>query len=85
MNIIAADASGRRRRVKGLPPGHPDIAGVLPGGRALFVEVKAWGGRLTPQQITFQADMITQGALVLTIRSVEELRQGLRAAGIEAP
>jgi hypothetical protein len=73
---------GRRYKIKGLPKGHADLAGVLPpDGRALYVETKSRGRGLTTMQEAWQIWVSRAGALVLTVRSVEELRQGLRAAG----
>src|SRR5215831_15949474 len=53
INVLAMGGrspAGTRRWVQSAPTGHPDIAGVLPGGRALFVECKSATGRLRPQQ-----------------------------------
>jgi hypothetical protein len=76
---------GRRYRIKALPTGHADLAGVLPPeGRAVYVETKAHGRALTAMQEAWQLWVGRAGALVLTVRSVEELRQGLREAGFPA-
>jgi hypothetical protein len=84
--LIAMDGRGRRRAIEGLPVGHADIAGVLaPIGRAVYVETKVPGRRLTSEQAAWQEAMKQCGALVLTVHSLEELRQGLRAAGVPAP
>jgi hypothetical protein len=84
--VYRAGRDGRRYRIKGLPKGHADLAGVLPpDGRALYVETKAQGGKLTVMQEAWQIMVGRAGALVLTVRSMEELRQGLWAAGREVP
>lgn len=82
-NVAGFKAEGRFFR--SLPRGHADLQALLPDGRALFVEVKGPRGRLSPWQIAWQDQMRRAGALVLTVKSIEDLRQGLRAAGIAAP
>jgi hypothetical protein len=83
---VPATERWEKRYIKPPPRGTPDIAGVLPpSGRALFVECKSRDGRLSPAQVQRQAVLRAQGALVLTVRTLDELREGLRAAGVEAP
>lgn len=87
-NVIATgsvSATGARRWVRSLPVGHPDIAGILPGGRALFVEIKRPGAQLSPAQVGMLKVLSTMGALALTVHSLDELRTQLRASGLEAP
>lgn len=87
-NVVAyaaTDHAGRRRYIHSLPKGFADLSLILPGGRAGFIECKAPRRPLTPHQLAWQARMIERGCLVLTVRSLDELRQGLRAAGIAAP
>lgn len=81
--MVGVKTAGRFFR--SLPKGHADLQALLPDGRALFIEVKGPRGRLSPWQIAWQDQMRRAGALVLTVRSIDELRQGLRAAGIAAP
>lgn len=54
-------------------PGHSDIAGTLPGGRAFYIEVKRPGQKATPKQAAFLARMASAGALVGVVHSVDEL------------
>ena len=83
---VVEEAGRPRRFIRGLPRGHPDIAGVIPpAGRALYVEVKSLRGTLTPHQAAWQDRMRQAGAVCLTVKSIEELRQGLRAVGVPAP
>ncbi len=58
--------------------GLPDIGGVLPGGRAIHVEIKRPGGKPSPHQVGAIAMLRKQGALVFVASSVEEAEQGLR-------
>ncbi len=83
------DATGRPVRF-GLA-GSSDILGVLPGGRNcspgrfLAVECKAPGGRTTDLQDQFLASVTQAGGLALVVRSMDDLRRGLREAGYEVP
>ena len=61
--------------------GASDILGILPGGRLLCVECKAQGGRLSPEQKQFLADVRELGALALVVRGWWELDEALREAG----
>jgi hypothetical protein len=64
--------------------GSSDILGVLPGGRFLAVEVKAQGGRLSPEQRQFLETIRGLGGLPLVVRSWKELDAELRKAGYAA-
>lgn len=83
--VADVSATGRRYWVRGLPKGFPDISGLLPGGRALFIECKSLRGTLTPEQRAFHDRLRAHGAVVLTVKSIGDLRQGLRAAGLDVP
>jgi len=88
INVIAmggTSPSGVRRWVQSAPKGHPDIAGVLPGGRALYVECKSGKGELRPEQVGMLEALTRQGALAVTVRTLDQLRSELRSAGIQAP
>jgi hypothetical protein len=62
--------------------GSSDILGVLPSGRLLCVECKApKGGRLSPEQRQFLAEVRELGALAVVARSFRELDTALRAGG----
>ena len=62
--------------------GSSDILGILPGGRLLCVECKAPdGGKLSPEQKQFLADVRELGALALVVRGWQELDAALREAG----
>lgn len=53
--------------------GHSDIAGVLRGGRAFFLEVKRPGEKLTADQESFLDDMAAGGAFCACVQSVDEV------------
>lgn len=62
----------------GSAPGIPDILGVLPGGKALMIEVKARRGKLSPAQQQFLEAARERGALAFVARSITDLQeQGL--------
>ena len=82
-NVGAArNPAGRLVRfgVKGMP----DIAGVLPGGHALFLEVKRRHGRMSPEQDRMQTRLMEAGALVSVVHGIAEVRAILKAYGLEA-
>lgn len=56
-----------------------------PWGLMLCVETKAKGARPTAQQISRQEHLRQSGALVLTVQSAGDLRDGMRAAGLDVP
>jgi len=60
-------------------PGMPDIAGVMPGGRFIGVEIKTGKSRLSKQQRAWKKRCIEVGGLYLTIRSIEQLDRELDA------
>lgn len=61
--------------------GSSDIIGILPGGRFFAVEVKAPGGRLSPEQKQFLDDISRLGGLAVMVQDWRELAQILREAG----
>lgn len=66
-------------RVKLLPPGHPDLAGVASGGRAVFIEVKAPGQRPRPEQAAFHAMLASLGARVFVASDADACEAEVRA------
>ena len=66
---------------RGLPKGFSDILAILPGGRAVFIEVKTQSGKLSPEQEKFIAKMQALGAIAGVVRSVSE---ALTLCGLEA-
>lgn len=56
----------------GLPQGFSDLFGVLPGGRAIFLEVKAPSGKPTEAQVNFIEQMQRLGAAAGVTRSIED-------------
>jgi len=84
------DAKSRtgRRPLRTAPTGHPDIAGMLRDGRALYVEVKAARGELTEQQAKFLERVRTAGGVAIVARSVDDVLAALpmpraRSAGLD--
>lgn len=56
----------------GLPKGFPDLFGIAPDGRAIFIEVKKIGGRVSDEQRRFINVMKGYGAIAGICYSVDE-------------
>jgi Holliday junction resolvase len=54
-------------------PGLPDIGGILPGGRALQIEVKAGRNNVTPEQVNFLVHARIAGAVAFVAWSVDDV------------
>lgn len=68
-----ASIKGRGRR-KNPMTGHPDIAGVLAGGRYFVIEVKRpKGGRFSPEQLAWRERLEAKGVLYIAATSVEDV------------
>jgi hypothetical protein len=79
---FAATHNGKRRFVKFGCRGQSDVGGVLPGGRALFIEVKRPGGDgPTPDQQWFIDTANRSGGLAFVARGVAEVEAALKAEG----
>lgn len=75
-------------------PGAPDVVAVMPNhngfsgapicGRMVAVEVKTGSGRLSKIQAETHKELSRRGALVLVVRSITDLEQGL-AGGLPLP
>jgi hypothetical protein len=71
-----------KRKAEGVRAGFPDMVIVLPAGRTFYIEVKAPKGVLSDAQRELHGRMREMGHLVLVAKSIDALRDGLRAAGI---
>lgn len=69
---------GPRRFKTGLPLGFSDLFGVIPGGRAAFIEVKSLKGKPSPEQFNFLRQMAKLGATAGVARSPEEAEKILK-------
>ena len=71
----------RNRVSYGLRVGSSDLVGVLgPTGRAVFLELKAQGGRLTAEQAHFLDQMRARGAIGAEVRSIDDAIAAVRGA-----
>ena len=75
--LVARGPTGRV--IRALPNGHPDLCGVIAGGRAIYIEVKSATGRVRPAQEKFLSMLRLMGALVIVARSVEDVTRWLPA------
>lgn len=70
-----------RRMPKFSLKGVPDITGVLPGGRALYIEVKKPKGVVSTHQKEFIRRATEAGALAFVARSPQDVHTELGMAG----
>ena len=64
--------SGGGRGHSGIPAGFPDLLGVIPpSGRAIYVEVKAPGGKPTPAQLHYLDMVRSRGAVAFWADSTD--------------
>ena len=75
-------AAAARLKLMGVRPGVPDLAFILPGGRAGFIELKAGRGTLSDDQKAFRINALTQGAFWAEARSISEVERILRGWGV---
>lgn len=73
---------GANRKRSGVVAGVPDCFCALPGGRVLWLEFKAEGGRLSPAQKVMHEGMGRLGHSVFVVRSIEDCREVLLVAGV---
>lgn len=65
--------SGRVGRVYLCPRGTPDRLAVVKG-RAIFIEVKTKGGKITTAQANAHADIVNAGGVVIVADSFEAFK-----------
>jgi len=73
--------TGAKLKRMGVVAGVADLALVLPGGRAAFLEIKGSAGRQSPEQRGFEAAARQAGALYAVARSVDEAHAVLKGWG----
>lgn len=73
--------TGARLKRLGMRPGVADMAIVLPGGRACFLELKSAEGDVSDEQIQFRADCERNGAPYGIARTPEQADAILRQWG----
>ena len=69
----------------GIPPGWPDITGLLPSGRFIGVECKAPGGRQSDIQKLIEREIRKCNGIYILARSPTDVRQRLESLGVELP
>ena len=85
--LAVLNRNGDRASLLAHPPadytgdGIPDLLMVWKG-RAIFAEFKVDGGKLSPAQRDCHAGLMLAGALVVTIRSLDEFIDFMNVAGI---
>ena len=63
------------RAVKGLPKGFTDLLYISPGGKVAFIEVKAPGGKIRPEQIKFIERVRSMGFRAGIAHNIEEAKE----------
>jgi len=74
-------ATGARLKQEGMRPGFPDLY-CAANGRHVLLEVKAAGGRLSPNQVECHADLRRRGVCVAVVYSQDEAVEACVAAGV---
>ena len=64
-----------------IPPGWPDITGLLPGGRFIGVECKAKRGRQSAAQRDMQREIARRGGIYVLARDTKDLQAALGELG----
>ena len=77
MDVADRKSKTGTRPMRTVPKGHPDIAGVLKGGRALYVECKSTDGTLTDEQAAWLARANEHGALAFVARRPDDVLRHL--------
>lgn len=70
---FAGEHKGRKRFVRFGVPGLADITGVLPGGRAIYVECKVGKDKPSVDQKAFRAMVERAGAVYVLARSIVDM------------
>ena len=82
-NVVSRARFGAARRASGIVTGVPDLFAALPGGKIVWVEVKApTNGVLSDAQDGLHTRLRTLGHQVVVATSVETCRGALQALGI---
>lgn len=74
---------GAARKASGFVTGFPDLLCVLPGGKCVFIEMKApKSGVLSEAQVAMIERIRANGHVVFLASGIESARAGFREAGI---
>ena len=73
--------TGARLKLMGVRPGVADLALVLPGGVAAFLELKAPKGRMSPAQKDFRDACAANSTRYATVNSIDDARAVLAGWG----
>jgi hypothetical protein len=65
----------------GVRAGVPDLC-CIRDGRAFFLELKSAGGRLSPAQIATHSLLVSAGAMVATVDSLDDALRWLECQGL---
>lgn len=74
---FAGEHNGRKRFIRFGTPGLADITGILPGGRAIYVECKVGRDTQSTKQMVFQGCVMSAGGRYVLARSIEDVEHAL--------
>jgi len=80
--VYAQTQTPQSRTVSGYVAGVPDLCIIMPGGKAHYIEVKAAGGRLGPDQSAFINRLFEKSIPAAVVYSVEEAKDALANWGL---
>jgi hypothetical protein len=83
LNLMGVKAHWKHWAGRFSRKGVPDIVATIPGGRALYIEVKTPSGVVSAEQEAFMRDHLAAGALVIVARDAREVAEELALAGYE--
>lgn len=63
-----------------VPPGWPDITGLLPDGRFIGVECKAPDGRQSPVQKDLEQEIRRRNGIYILARGIDDVEKGIAGA-----
>lgn len=60
-------------KAMGVLPGVPDLVAIMPNGQAAFIELKAPGGQLSPEQAAVRTKLLAAGCAYAVCRTLDEV------------
>jgi hypothetical protein len=85
LGVMAESTHDTRSRQPKEYAGRSDISGILPGGRALRLELKKPGGKPTHEQLAYLARARDHGAVAFWADDLETVRLGVTLAMKKGP
>lgn len=77
LDVADKNSKTGTRPMRTAPKGHPDIAGMLKDGRALYIECKSSAGTVTDEQMAFIQRVNQFDGLAFIARSIDDVLRHL--------